>query len=124
MAKQTEQCPVSRWQLLKGLLNNLSPEAFRQAIATLPGITVIDVRTVEEFAANHIEGAINIDYLAYDFWDCIEKLDPQRTYLVYCRSGRRSVRAATLMRNGGFKAVYHLDGGYANWNDDISLATR
>ncbi|NUQ23689.1 MAG: rhodanese-like domain-containing protein [Saprospiraceae bacterium] len=123
MANKAEQCPVSRWQLLKGLLNNLSPEAFRQVIATQPGITVIDVRTAEEFAANHIDGAINIDYLALDFLDCIEKLDPQRTYLVYCRSGRRSVRAATLMRNGGFKAVYHLDGGYANWDGEIPLSS-
>lgn len=111
MAVQKKQCPINRWQLLKARLNNLSAEDFERAIAEQPDITVIDVRTAEEYAAGHIEGAINIDYLSYDFLELLERLDRQHTYYVYCRSGRRSMRAATLMRNGGFQSVFHLDGG-------------
>ncbi len=40
-----------------------------------------------------------------------ERDSPETEYLVYCRSGRRSVRACTLMRNAGIKRLIHLDGG-------------
>lgn len=108
-------CEVPRWQLLKQQLNNLSPKEFERAIRDTPDAVVIDVRTPAEFAAGHIEDAINIDYLSYDFWDRMEQLDPQRTYFIYCRTARRSVRTCTLMRNGGFQRVYHLEGGWNLW---------
>lgn len=108
-------CEVPRWQLLKQQLNNLSPKEFERAIRDTPDAVVIDVRTPAEFAAGHIEDAINIDYLSYDFWDRMEQLDPERTYFIYCRTARRSVRTCTLMRNGGFQRVYHLDGGWNLW---------
>lgn len=110
---QQDQCEVPRWQLLKQQLNNLSPQQFLQAIANTPGATVIDVRTPAEFAVGHLDRAINIDYLGEGFWDKMEALDPAQTYFVYCRTSRRSVRTCTLMRNGGFANVFHLDGG---WN--------
>ena len=110
---QNDHCKVSRWQLLKQQLNNLEPQAFLQAIADTPDAVVIDVRTPEEFAMGHLEGAINIDYLGDGFWEKMEALDPGRTHFVYCRTSRRSLRACTLMRNGGFSKVFHLDGG---WN--------
>ena len=110
-------CPISRWQQLKQQLNNLAPAAFLEAIRNTPGAIVVDVRTAEEYAAEHLPGAINLDYLAPGFWDEVEQLDPHRPYFVYCRSCRRSIRACTLMRNGGFAQVYNLDGGLAGCVD-------
>lgn len=104
-------CPIPRWELLKRELDNVAPEAFDHLRATAPAGTLIDVRSPEEFAAFHFEGAVNYNYLGPDFLEQIEALDPNVTYLVYCRSGRRSVRASTLMRNSGIKHIIHLDGG-------------
>lgn len=110
-------CEIPRWQQLKRLLNNLSPVEFKAALAETPDVVLIDVRTKPEYDAGHIPGAINIDYLSYDFWYRMEQLDPERTYFIYCRTSRRSVRTCTLMRNGGFKHIYHLDGGWNLWSE-------
>lgn len=114
-------CKISRWEILKQQLNNLNSEEFEQAIYQKKHFTVIDVRTEGEFAAGHLPNAINISYLSYDFWDRIEQLDPDLNYYVYCRSGRRSVRTCTLMKNGGFKSVFNLDGGLNAWTSPLQL---
>ena len=74
-------------------------------------ITVIDVRTPEEFAEGHIDGATMIDFYEATFADEIAALDPEGTYLLYCRSGNRSGQTATLMQQLGFEQVYDLEGG-------------
>ena len=74
-------------------------------------VTVIDVRTPEEFAEGHIEGATMIDFYTDTFADQIAALDPGGAYLLYCRSGNRSGQAAALMDQLGFEQVYDLDGG-------------
>ncbi|MFN7116664.1 MAG: rhodanese-like domain-containing protein [Saprospiraceae bacterium] len=114
-------CEIPRWQQLKRLLNNLSPAEFKTALSETPDVVLIDVRTKAEYDAGHISGAINIDYLSYDFWDRMEQLDPQRTYFIYCRTSRRSVRTCTLMRNGGFQNIYHLDGGWNLWSQTFGV---
>lgn len=108
---EENSCKISRWQLLKSCLKNLAPEAFMEAYHAQPGALLIDVRTPEEFKAEHIEGAININYLGPDFWEKIESLDPEGYYFVYCRTERRSIRSCTLMKNGGFKNIVNMEGG-------------
>lgn len=104
-------CPIPRWQLLKQQLHNVGPEEFDRLRTEAEAGTVLDVRKPEEFATHHLAGAINVDYLGPDFLEAIDRLDPAKTYLVYCRSGRRSVRACTLMKNAGITRLVHLDGG-------------
>lgn len=104
-------CPIPRWQLLKEELHNVSPEQFDRLRASASAGTLIDVRSPEEFTTFHLEGAVNYNYLGPDFLEQIEALDANAEYLVYCRSGRRSVRACTLMRNAGITNLIHLDGG-------------
>lgn len=115
--KESQACKISRWQLLKTKINNLSPQDFKAQLATQPNARLIDVRTTEEFEASHLDGAIHINYLADGFWEQIEALNTEDTHFIYCRSGRRSVRVCTLMRNGGFdpKKVFNLDGGLLEW---------
>lgn len=116
-----EKHKMSRWELLKSQLDNLEPEEFQAAVENEPDSILIDCRKSSEVAAGKIPGAINIDYLAPDFWEQIEHLDPQRTYFVYCRSGRRSIRTCTLMQNGGFARVFNLNGGLNAWIGQFGL---
>lgn len=111
MASELPACPVPRWQVLKQALTNVDPAEFDRLAAAAAAGTLIDVRTADEFAAYHLPGAVNMNYLGPDFLDQLDALDPKREYLVYCRSGRRSVRACTLMRNAGVRRLVHLDGG-------------
>lgn len=104
-------CPIPRWQLLKQELHNVGPADFDRLRKGAAAGAVIDVRAPAEFEAYHLDGAVNYNYLGPDFLEQIEALDPNARYYVYCRSGRRSVRACTLMRNSGFTDLVHLDGG-------------
>ena len=63
----------------------------------------LDVRTPAEFAAGHVEGAINIPVETIDSrW---VELEPHRadSVIVYCRSGRRSAAAIQVLRQQGFE---------------------
>ncbi len=80
-------------------------------------LIVLDVRTAEEYAEGHIDGAFVIDFYRSDFADQIAALDPDRPYLLYCRSGNRSGETATLMADLGFGDVAEIDGGILAWND-------
>ena len=76
-----------------------------------PDVTVVDVRTPAEYAAGHVEGAVNIDVDGASFSDAIAELDKDGTYVVYCQSGRRSGIATDAMTKAGLTHVYNLDGG-------------
>lgn len=78
-------------------------------------VEVIDVRTPEEYAEGHIEGATLIDFYEPDFAERIDELDRDTEYVVYCRSGNRSGQATAMMADQGFTAVTDVDGGIVAW---------
>lgn len=77
--------------------------------------TIIDIRTLGEFKAGHLESAIHIDFLKEDFPDAIQKLNRDKPYLVHCQSGGRSSNSLKLWKTLGFTKIYHLDGGFLAW---------
>lgn len=76
-----------------------------------PAVTVVDVRTPEEYAAGHLPNAININVESPTFIDEISALDPEGIYALYCRSSNRSRTAEETMLEEGFSQVFDLDGG-------------
>lgn len=78
------------------------------AAALEDGRAVVDVRTPEEFDAGHVDGAELRDVQDPGFDAALEELDPDGTYVVYCRTGNRSAAAAERMRAAGLDVV---DGG-------------
>ena len=87
-----------------------------------PNFVIIDVRTPEEYASGYIEKAINLDYYSETFADELDKLDKDKTYLIYCRSGNRSGKALDMMAELGFAEVYNMLGGMAQW-EAVGLPT-
>lgn len=79
-------------------------------------LVVLDVRTEEEFQSGHIPGAVNIDYKSEDFKDKVSGLDKGKTYITYCRSGRRSALSSEIMNDIGFEKVYTIEGGIQAWS--------
>ena len=78
-------------------------------------VAVIDVRTPDEFSGGHINGAKNIDYYSYSFDEDISKLNKDWSYLVYCETGNRSIKAIQTFKSLGFTRVFNLIGGYYAW---------
>lgn len=83
-----------------------------------PATVTLDIRTPDEFAEGHIEGAINIDFYAPDFADRIGALDREARYVVYCRSDNRSGQSMELFRTLGFTEVHEVDGGILAWLEE------
>ena len=76
---------------------------------------ILDVRRPGEYAEGHLEGAQLLDWLnPSSFIEGVKHLDKQRTYYVYCRSGKRSNAAATYLLGQGFR-VRDMQGGYLRW---------
>ncbi|WP_449282428.1 rhodanese-like domain-containing protein [Leucobacter sp.] len=69
---------------------------------------LLDVRTAEEYASGHLEGAQLLDFTGGDVAAAIPNLDPDAEYLVYCRSGNRSGQAIALMEQAGFTNLTNL----------------
>ncbi len=88
---------------------------FKEAIKN-PNIKLVDVRTAEEYAAGHIEGALNLDV-----WDslfvqnAVAALPAGCEVAVYCKSGKRSAEAAEKLEAQGYDVI-NLDGGFLAWN--------
>lgn len=79
-------------------------------------IAILDVRTAKEFADGHVAGAVNIDVNQTDFAQKIDQLDRSKTYIVYCRSGRRSRKAVGIIAAKGFKNFYNVSDGFVGWS--------
>ncbi|MFZ4426588.1 MAG: rhodanese-like domain-containing protein [Saprospiraceae bacterium] len=93
----------------------MSVSAFKTKIKQ-KSVQLIDVRTPEEYGAGHIEGALNIDVQSGDFESQVNaQISRKKPVAVYCRSGKRSARAASVLSTMGYKVVYDLKGGYLAW---------
>ena len=80
-------------------------------------IQLLDVRTVGEFKAGHIKGALNIDAMqAEKLENYAQKLDKNKAVYLYCHSGGRSQQASKRLKNIGFAKIYDYSGGYSEWS--------
>ena len=99
----------------KSEIKSMTPEAFNEAAKADPTAVILDVRTPDEYAQGHLDGARNLDWLNQPAFQAgMENLSPENTYYVYCRSGRRSHEAADSMQARGLKVV-DMDGGILAW---------
>lgn len=95
---------------------SVSVEEFAALIADTT-VQRLDVRTPEEYAEGHIADSKNINVHDNDFeLDALEALDKDRTVALYCRSGRRSKKAAEILTASGFSVV-ELSTGFNGWTE-------
>jgi rhodanese-related sulfurtransferase len=88
-------------------------------------VFILDVRTPDEFNSSHIEGATLIPVSSVSGSNLSSdrllkaRIDevPKKKILVYCRTGRRSNTASTMLVNAGYSQVYNMEGGITAWTD-------
>ena len=78
-------------------------------------VVLIDVRTQSEIKQGFISGARFINFYDNDFKEQISNLDKQKSTIVYCQKGGRSLKACEMMQEIGFDRVYNLEGGAYGW---------
>ncbi len=99
---------------------DLSQEEWEEQLENDGNAFILDVRTPEEVDEGYIPNAVNIDiYLGQEFVDELEKLDKEKNYYVYCRSGNRSRQACAIMNSIGIENAYNLEGGILEWEGDV-----
>ena len=92
----------------------ITPAEAKALMDSEEGYVILDVRTPEEFAQRHIEGAILIP--DYEIGEKAESIlsDKNQLILVYCRSGRRSKNAANKLATLGYTNIKEF-GGINDW---------
>jgi len=98
-------------------IQDINAVEFNKLINTEQGI-ILDVRTLAEVNAGHIEDATNIDFYASDFTAKLNLIRKDVPIYVYCRSGGRSAKAVRKMQELGFDKVYNLLGGFSEWESN------
>jgi len=84
-----------------------------QPKAATGAVTVVDVRSANEWAGGHLPGAIHIPlgYLA----DRCRSLPANKPIVMQCQAGSRSAIGASLLERLGFPNVTNLTGGFEAW---------
>jgi rhodanese-related sulfurtransferase len=95
----------------------ISSREFKQAIDAQANITIVDVRSVEEYKAGHIKNSISLplDTLASKAAEVLP--DKSQTLYVYCRAGIRSAQAVSFLLQQGYTNVHSLKGGIIAWQN-------
>jgi len=97
----------------------ISPSDLSQRLKNGEDIVILDVREAHELAVCSLLNTVHIPLgqLAYK----LEQMQPykDREIAVYCRSGKRSERAALFLLESGFKNVSNLKGGILAWADEV-----
>lgn len=77
----------------------------------------LDVRTLIEYSEGHIPGSININVLDNSFAAMADStLQKDKPVALYCRSGKRSQKAAAILSAKGYR-VYELAKGINAWQE-------
>lgn len=96
----------------------IDPIAFKKEIAATPNAQILDVRTPEEYASEHLQNAQNVNWLSADFVTNTSKYDKSKPVFVYCKSGRRSHLAAEKLAELGFTTIIEMEGGILKWTSE------
>lgn len=109
---------------VNGQVKSISPDE-ASALLKNKRIVFLDVRTKSEVIEGRIPKSIHIDYLQEAlFLKKIKRRNKDKTYIIYCRTGKRSIAAAEIMNQQGFVNVWNMPGGITEWKGPISSRKR
>ena len=97
-------------------VQTIDAKTYAEKLKTTDKPQLLDVRTPEEFSAEHIDNATNVNWNSDDFVTKASKYDITKPVFGYCKVGGRSAQAANKLAQMGFKEIYNLEGGILKWN--------
>ncbi|GAJ58595.1 hypothetical protein B23_1806 [Geobacillus thermoleovorans B23] len=98
------------------MMKTITPKEVEERLRAGESLHIIDVREPEEVAAGKIPGAVNIPLGLIEFR--MHELDKNEEYILVCRSGGRSGRAAEFLDSRGYRVV-NMTGGMLAWEGPI-----
>lgn len=101
----------------RGSIDFIEPQQLRELVAQGNKVTIVDVRSAEEFAAGHVEGAINIP--ASQLANNAHRIPKDAQVVTVCNlGGPRSCNAAAQFKDMGYENAAPLQGGVVGWDGD------
>ncbi|ADI26463.1 MULTISPECIES: rhodanese-like domain-containing protein [unclassified Geobacillus] len=97
-------------------MKTITPKEVEERLRAGESLHIIDVREPDEVAAGKIPGAVNIPLGLIEFR--MHELDKNEEYILVCRSGGRSGRAAEFLDSRGYRVV-NMTGGMLAWEGPI-----
>ncbi|ODA17435.1 rhodanese [Geobacillus thermoleovorans] len=97
-------------------MKTITPKEVEERLRARESLHIIDVREPEEVAAGKIPGAVNIPLGLIEFR--MHELDKNEEYILVCRSGGRSGRAAEFLDSRGYRVV-NMTGGMLAWEGPV-----
>jgi adenylyltransferase/sulfurtransferase len=79
---------------------------------------LLDLRTEEEYAHAHIEGARCVTFVPATFKKDVERFPLHTPLMIYCENGETSEKASFILEKAGFRTVIILEGGIESWNNN------
>ena len=102
-------------------MQNISQLEWREMIDKDDSSVILDTRTHREWSEGNIENSILLDVLnPYSFMNDVQKLDKDKNFYVYCRTGVRSIQACMILENIGITKTFNLKGGLVTWSGKIA----
>lgn len=100
----------------KGDYKSMNVEEFDSLIQN-QDIQRLDVRTLAEYSEGHITRTVNINVMDDSFASMADSLlQKDKPVALYCRSGKRSKKAADILSGKGYK-VFELNKGFIAWQE-------
>lgn len=93
-------------------VNNICPVDFKRS---MDGKAILDVRNEAEYEDGHLENAKNIPLPILQ--SQLSVLDKSMSYHIYCKSGYRSMIAASILQKNGFENIVNIKKGYDGIKD-------
>lgn len=97
-------------------MKEITTDALQAKLEAGETLNLIDVREVDEVAAGHIPGIVNIPLGLLEFR--MHELDKNKPYIMICRSGGRSGQATAFLQSQGYD-VTNMTGGMLDWAGEV-----
>ena len=92
-------------------MQNISNQQLMNLLVN-PQVKLIDVQTQQDFQIAHLSGSINIPLEVFSHRISQMIKDKNTPIIVYCQKGVRSMVAADILMQKGYRQVYNLKEGF------------
>lgn len=103
------------------LIIDIEPDELGMDLPFDNNLTVLDVRTFEEFSKGHVKDAVNLPLSEMNDVAQLADFEEHQNLYIHCAGGYRSVIAASLLKREGYYSVRNILGGYEKMLHEKSI---
>lgn len=103
------------------LIIDIEPDELGMDLPFDENLTVLDVRSFDEYSQGHVKGAINLPLNEMNDVAQIADIEENQNLYIHSAAGYRSVIAASLLKREGYNSVRNIPGGFEQMQHEKSI---